>query len=444
MKRYILVIFLVMLFMGVTVMAANDDDEIERTVESINDIRKNIGLEPLIVSDILKEMALVHSKYMHFSDTLTSIEQNKELYFRGRYPWNRADYYEYTLDFVYEFVKKDIVNYKEGYNQLLEDPLSRYILLDPMYSEIGMSLFENHFTYELGGSTIEENQIIVYPYDHQKAVATHWSGSSFDILYEETELEEVGLPITIVYYGNNINKVIEFEVSVMNTKNMKTVDIEIIEPNDLHQIKNAFVLLPTNPYNANTTYKVDISMKIKIEDGDTEVYNRSYEFTTIGESGTTVESKFVTRALFMERIIKNSLLGFTLQEPLKPKFSDVDINSTESIYIYTANQEGLISGYPDGSFKPELNITREQAYIILIKAYEKNNPIISVEESTLLDQYNDHELVSFWAMDYVLKAEQLGILKIDDLEIKPGNYLTEDEFSGILELFTKVLSENIK
>lgn len=57
-------------------------------------------------------------------------------------------------------------------------------------------------------------------------------------------------------------------------------------------------------------------------------------------------------------------LGFNGTER-KTKFSDVSSSSYSSGYIQSAADKGIITGYPDGSFKPKQTMTRgEMAYLI--------------------------------------------------------------------------------
>jgi len=422
--------------------ARNDADEIERTVNAINISREYMSLRPLRVNTTLKEMALTHSKYMNHNKTLTSMEQAGKLYFRGRYPWDRANFYKYNKAYVYEFVKKDLNNYMEGYNQLMYDPVTRIVLLDNQYLEIGMNKEKNYFTYLLGGSVRTEDQLVVYPYDGLKNVPLKWQGDSHALLYKNTTTNgNYGLPITISYYGNPIEKVTSLKSTITRKDNGNTINHRIVLPTDFHQLKNTLVLLPLEAYDQNTTYQVKVSLILRLVNGSLRYVNETIEFTTTSNVVKATDSRYLTRALFVEKVLKNQLLGFTLQEPLKLEFKDVDINSTESIYIYTASQENLISGFPDQSFRPLINITKEQAYIILIKAYEKKFPKINISNQDQLNQYFDHSKISHWARESLLKAEQLGILINTSKKIEPQSYIKEDEFDQIMALLSKVLQE---
>jgi len=449
MKRIIMWILILIIAMGsksyastIVIQSKIDADEIERTVNAINISRENMSLRPLRVNNTLKEMALTHSKYMNHNKTLSSMEQAGKLYFRGRYPWDRANFFKYNKAYVYEFVKKDLNNYMEGYNQLIHDPVTRVVLLDNQYLDIGMNKENNYFTYLLGGSVRTEDQLVIYPYDGLKNVPLKWQGDSHALLYKNTTTNgNFGLPITVTYYGNPIERVTSLKSSIVRKDNGKSVSHRVILPTDLHQLKNTITLLPLEAYDQNTTYQVKASFILRLENGSLKYINETIEFTTTSSVVKSTDSRYLTRALFVEKVLKNQFLGFTLQEPLKLEFKDVDINSTESIYIYTASQENLISGFPDQSFRPLINITKEQAYIILIKAYEKKFPRISLSGSDQLNQYQDHTNISSWARESLLKAQQLGIVIHTNKRIEPQAFIKEDEFDQIMALFSKVLKD---
>ena len=453
MKKLIVIGLILILLMGVKVSAGilYEDvvsDEIQRTLGiddnysiSINKIRKEVGLESLIISDTLKKMALAHSKYMYYNNIITSIEEKELVYYRGRYPWDRGDYFQYELDFVYEFVAKDNSSYMEGYMDLLNDPISRYVILNPKYKEVGMGTMGNYITYEFGGNKETMNRILTYPYNGQENVDKAWTGQTLDSLKRDSIIDEdkVGLPITFMYYGKDVDSITNPYIVFKDIKNNESVDFTLILPGDFHKLKNAMTIVPLHPYN-NTKYQVTMNFDLNFKNGDTEHINKTIYFSTnlIEES---LESPYITRAGFIQKIINNQYLDFTLIEPLELKFSDVDLQSNESIYIYTANQEGLINGYPDGKFRPEFNITKEQVYKILVEAYERKNPEIVGQDIDELMQYRDKEYISNWAYPYLLKAKALSILIQENGLLKPNEYVTEIELEEIMVLYNQSIQK---
>jgi hypothetical protein len=60
--------------------------------------------------------------------------------------------------------------------------------------------------------------------------------------------------------------------------------------------------------------------------------------------------------------------GWTPVNPATPTFSDVSVGSTFYTYIETAYANGILSGYPDGTFRPQADATRGQIAKIIVRA----------------------------------------------------------------------------
>ena len=74
----------------------------------------------------------------------------------------------------------------------------------------------------------------------------------------------------------------------------------------------------------------------------------------------------ITREQFA-KVVAN-FMGYT--EKAKLDFTDVDPNSTLAPYIAMCVKAGVIGGYGDGTFKPKANITREAAATMLCRAFK--------------------------------------------------------------------------
>jgi len=423
----------------VDLFGIEESDAVVRTINEFNVVRQSLGLSPMTINEDLKDMAKMHSKYMNHNYVLSSIEESDYEFFRGRYPWDRAAYFDYDADYVYEFVKKDIVNYGQGLSKLINDPVGRYILFDPMYIEAGMAIEEGYVTYLFGGNQEEASTFVNYPYRDQTDVVTQWHGDSYDAIYEDVMAEnKVGLPITVTHYGGDIEMLLAVDIKLRNQNKDEKVDFELLMPGDYYLLKNTLTILPIKPFDYNTSYDVHVEFDMLKTDGEIVDYEVNYSFTTEGETLDLDKSPYITRGTFTEDLVKE--FGYNLVEPLESKFIDVPLSSQQSIYIYTASREGLINGLSANEFSPDLNITKEQAYIIFVRAFEnKNDPIIVTDEG-LLNGYLDHLSISDWARSYLLKASELGIIADVKGLIQPDKYLTKDEFELMVQLYNKTTS----
>lgn len=109
--------------------------------------------------------------------------------------------------------------------------------------------------------------------------------------------------------------------------------------------------------------------------------------------GTFKPENQITRAEFVAMLMRNQ----EMEEYRTLEFSDVNSDMWSADYIYSAYKAGYISGYPDGSFKPDAPITRAEAVKIINLVLgrddfsNENNPFSDVEDT-------------HWAREHILEA----------------------------------------
>ncbi|BAC92053.1 S-layer homology domain-containing protein [Gloeobacter violaceus] len=113
-----------------------------------------------------------------------------------------------------------------------------------------------------------------------------------------------------------------------------------------------------------------------------------------------------------------------------PAFNDVPANYWATGAIAAVSNSGLVTGFPDGSFRPEERITRAQALVILAKALGDKGGRTSVN----LDDYTDVQAVPDWARPSVTKAAESGIIVNfpDPAVIKPNALATRGEVAALM------------
>jgi S-layer homology domain len=84
------------------------------------------------------------------------------------------------------------------------------------------------------------------------------------------------------------------------------------------------------------------------------------------EDGTFRPSNNVTRGQLAKIIVEAA--GIKLANPATPSFSDVAADSTFYRYIETAYAHGLLSGYPDGTFRAGAQANRGQVCKVTMNA----------------------------------------------------------------------------
>ena len=131
-----------------------------------------------------------------------------------------------------------------------------------------------------------------------------------------------------------------------------------------------------------------------------------------------------------------SCYAFAVEKDLLVEYSDVSTWHWAYETIQKLSSKGIISGYPDGTFKPENNITRAEAAKIFMMALNPN----AVFDSGIY--VCPDVTASHWASKYIINA-QYYIVKYDDGLYKPEQYITRLEFANAIakrfEFTNKVL-----
>lgn len=110
-------------------------------------------------------------------------------------------------------------------------------------------------------------------------------------------------------------------------------------------------------------------------------------------------------------------------EPKKTSFSDVSAGSFASGYIQSALEAGLISGFPDKTFRPDQSVSRAEMAILLQNAYEfKVNSAIELKYTDV-----SNGMVSY---ESIQALEQAGITKgYSETQFKPETFMSRATYS---------------
>lgn len=118
--------------------------------------------------------------------------------------------------------------------------------------------------------------------------------------------------------------------------------------------------------------------------------------------------KNITRGAFAEYITKAIGIYRTDKEILH-SYWDVDIDNKYSKAISKASEYGIISGYPDGSFRPEKNISRQEAMAMLANVMRVINFI--EEDALQIEKFQDKDKISSWAYQSEKKVVDAKIIR---------------------------------
>ena len=114
-------------------------------------------------------------------------------------------------------------------------------------------------------------------------------------------------------------------------------------------------------------------------------------------------------------------------------FADVNEDKYYSDAIAYCYKEGYIGGYPDGTFKPEQSITRQEAAKIMAEAME----LTEVSD----ELFNDDAKIGGWASEFVYQCRAAGIFGGD---ADTGNFRPTDAISRAETAKIMVEAYNLK
>jgi endo-1,4-beta-xylanase len=110
--------------------------------------------------------------------------------------------------------------------------------------------------------------------------------------------------------------------------------------------------------------------------------------------------------------------------PATGKYTDIYGHWAAQNILHLINT-GIISGYPDGTIKPDHKITRAEMITLLIKA-------LGVNTGNTDTEFTDKEDIPPWAFEYVCYAARNGIIKgYEDNTVRPNSLITRSEMAVI-------------
>lgn len=211
-------------------------------------------------------------------------------------------------------------------------------------------------------------------------------------------------------------------IKITNNGNEITVKTEITGSKETAVLSNAVASselkdslgnLIAKKYNAislsektvNTEFKFDVSGRMATENLTLDIY-------------VTAGNKELTKTTATIKLIK-------LNAETSTNFKDIKgLKCEEAVKLL--NGLGILNGYPDGSFKPENNVTRAEFSIISVKLDEPE--VYKNSKSRFYDVEDAH-----WANKYISYAAEKGFVSgYPDGSFLPGNSVKYSEALTIL------------
>ena len=116
-------------------------------------------------------------------------------------------------------------------------------------------------------------------------------------------------------------------------------------------------------------------------------------------------------------------------------FSDVKPGAYYEKAVVWASQNNIISGYTDGTFRPDAPVTREQLASILYRYTLYRGQDVSAGETTSLTGYGDAQAVSSYALPAMRWACGTGILQGANGKLSPNGLATRAQLAAMLHRY---------
>ncbi len=147
------------------------------------------------------------------------------------------------------------------------------------------------------------------------------------------------------------------------------------------------------------------------------------------ESHRFEPNRKVSRAMFVT--VLGRYCGISADPPAESSFPDVRETDWFAPYVSWGADQGLVQGYDDGTFCPNLEITREQMALILVRYCRSFD--LHLPETPEVMTFADEEQISFWALDAVRQAQRWGLVNgREDGRFDPQGTATRAEMCTII------------
>ncbi|WPX08904.1 S-layer homology domain-containing protein [Anaerocellum danielii] len=162
-----------------------------------------------------------------------------------------------------------------------------------------------------------------------------------------------------------------------------------------------------------------------------EKWSDTYQVVKGYSDGTFKPSQYISRAEFV-KLLANVIGETSIDAGTNFK----DVKKTDWYYSALNSLSRYISGYSDGTFRANKNITREEAAVICAKVFAVDQE----SNSKVLSTFKDENDISSWAKSYIASLVERGYIKgYPDNTFKPKRFITRAEALSILNNMVDLL-----
>jgi len=370
----------------------HDNKTIVGVIETLNDIRQQVGLNPLSENQYLKRAAKNHAVYLEINKASGHYEDPNLRGFTGEWPSDRTVYAGYKSKRISENQSRGQKSELASIDGLMSAIYHRFGFLDMNIDEIGFyNENNNYYVYDMGNSYLnalcdgesysgsgryyynvcadenfrikatlydaQNNKLkksspvyVVYPYNGQKNITP--------VFYEESpdplpNYSVSGYPVSVLF---NENKIDRTKLSVQSfTLEDETGDtVQVISFSDGKSIMD--------------------------KDNDPNSHFSEYEFAIFPEERLDFDTKYTATFMYSyEGVNKTIKWSFRTKNPpdlitYTHQDLDIDINSSFNLYFPPEDQNDVISTYSTGCSYVSGGYAK-----VAVALYDKNTLSIQIE-----------------------------------------------------------------
>lgn len=153
------------------------------------------------------------------------------------------------------------------------------------------------------------------------------------------------------------------------------------------------------------------------------------EVVTGTGSGIYFPQTQITRGSFLVMLDR----AFNLPDASGYTFSDVSSSAYYTQAIQRCYAAGVVTGYPDGTMRPDAPITREAAAVMICRAMQVSGWSLGSGNESALYGYSDWQSVSGYARSSMAVLVENGIFSGDNMgRLMPGQTMTRAEMAVVL------------
>ena len=135
-------------------------------------------------------------------------------------------------------------------------------------------------------------------------------------------------------------------------------------------------------------------------------------------------------------------------QTLDQVFSDVEVEDWFAPYVATAAEEGIVSGYEDGTFRPAQCVTRAEGVKMAMVAYESMLPDLDAYSYSYYDDITEED----WFFDYFSDGFSLGVVPTShvvwiegeaDVTYEPHEEMSREEVASLFYRLQTVVDNDL-